>query len=187
MEDSQIISLSWDRDPRAIEETRCKYGNYCYQVAQNILGCPEDAEECVSDTWLNAWNAIPPRKPGHLRLFLARITRNLSFNRYRLCNTEKRGGGQLPLVLDELDECLAGQEDVEGTVAARELGRCINAFLSSLPSREAAVFLRRYFYAESAEEIGHRFHLSPGNIAVILSRTRKKLRKHLVKEGYLHE
>ena len=102
MEDSQIVALYWQRSPDAIKETENKYGAYCFSIADNILHSKEDAEECVNDTWLKTWNAIPPQRPNKLQLFLAKITRNLSFNRYKAKAAEKRGGGEMPIVLDEL-------------------------------------------------------------------------------------
>ena len=106
MEDSAIIDLYWAREERALSETDTKYGGYCRSIAHNILKNREDSEECVSDTWLHAWNAMPPQRPSILSSFLGRITRNLSFDRCRRQNAEKRGGGSLPLALDELSECV---------------------------------------------------------------------------------
>ena len=187
MDDSEILSLYRSRSPRAIEETRNKYGAYCFQVAKNILSSHEDAEECVSDTWLGAWNAIPPLIPGNLRLYLARLTRNLSFNCWKAQHARKRGGGELPLVLEELSECLASETDVEGEAIARELAQSVRNFTRSLPQRECSIFLRRYFYAEPVRDIAERFGLTPGNTSVILSRTREKLKKQLIAEGYFDE
>lgn len=118
MEDSRIVELYWKRDADAIPATSEKYGGYCASIAQNILGNEEDAEECVNDTWLGAWNSMPPHRPSVLQAFLGKITRNLSFNRHRRDRAEKRGGGELPLVLDELGECVSGTDSV-GNIAAR--------------------------------------------------------------------
>ena len=187
MEDQKILDLYWQRDPQAIEQTGKKYGGYCFRVAQNILSSPKDAEECVSDTWLGAWNTIPPRRPGCLRLYLARLTRNLSFTRYRAMTAEKRGGGQLEPVLEELSECLASETDLEGEVIAAELKQSVRRFTSALPEREANVFVRRYFYAEPVEQIAVRYGLTANHTSVILCRTRKKLKAHLTQEGYFDE
>lgn len=186
MEDSRIIELYWQRDPDAIQETDRKYGAYCFSVAHHILHSKEDAEECVNDTWLNAWNAIPPQRPGRLRLFLAKISRNLAFNRYSAQTAQKRGGGEMPLVLEELAECVAGAANPADTYEARELGNAIRVFVWKLPERECNVFVRRYFYTESAAEIARRYGLSESNVHVILNRTRTKLKKYLKKEGYFH-
>lgn len=187
MEDHQIIDLYWQRDPDAIKETAGKYGAYCFAIAENILCSPEDSEECVNDTWLNAWNAIPPQKPLHLRMFLAKITRNLSLNRFRSRSAEKRGGGQMALVLDELSECLPGKADVQSEYEAKELGQCIRLFVRSLPERDGNVFLRRYFFTEDISEIAKRYRLTGNNVMVILSRVRKKLKTHLIEEGFFSE
>lgn len=187
MEDHQIIALYWDRNERAIAETGKKYGNYCFTIAENILHNREDSEECVSDTWLNAWNAMPPQKPARFRMFLAKITRNLSFNRFNAKNAKKRGGGELTLVLEELAECIADESDVENDYAARELGQCIKAFVGALPQRDANVFVRRYFFTEPVAVIAQRYALTDNHVMVILSRTRKKLKVHLVKEGFCDE
>ena len=187
MDDSRIVELYWQRNADAIKETDRKYGAYCFSVADNILHNKEDSEECVNDTWLNAWNAIPPHKPVKLQMFLAKITRNLSFNRYNARSAEKRGGGEVALVLDELAECLAGETNVEREYEAKELGQCIRCFVRALPEREGNVFVRRYFFTESVEQIAKRYGLTGNNVMVILSRTRKKLKTHLVKEGFVRE
>lgn len=185
MEDSQIIELYWQKNADAISETADRYGAYCYAIAENILNNNEDSEECVNDTWLHTWNAIPPQKPNVLRMFLAKITRNLSFDRFNLRNAEKRGGGEITLVLDELEECLAGKSDVEGVYEAMELEQCIRRFVRALPKRDRNVFVRRYFFTEQTSTIAERYGLTVNNVTVILSRTRKKLKTELMKEGYL--
>lgn len=106
MDDKQIIELYWQRNEDAIHETSLKYGSYCYSIAHNILSNNEDSEECVNDTWLKAWNSIPPQRPVHLKMFLAKITRNLSFDKYKAGKAAKRGNGEIAVVLDELSECL---------------------------------------------------------------------------------
>ena len=133
MEDSAIIDLYWAREERALSETDAKYGGYCRSIAHNILKNREDSEECVSDTWLHAWNAMPPQRPSILSSFLGRITRNLSFDRCRRQNAEKRGGGSLPLALDELSECVPAPGRVEQALEARELAEAIDRFLRTLP------------------------------------------------------
>ncbi len=184
MEDSQIVELYWQRSADAISETADKYGAYCFAIADNILHSAEDSEECVNDAWLRAWNAMPPQRPKVLRAFLARITRNLAFDRFHARNAEKRGGGELDLVLDELGECLGGGTDTEAAYEAQELRRSIQHFVRALPDREGNVLVRRYFFAEPVADIAKRYGLTENNVMVILSRTRKKLRAHLLKEGY---
>ena len=185
MEDSQIVELYWRKDADAISETSSKYGPYCFAIADNILHNTEDSEECVNDTWLHAWNAMPPQRPNVLRMFLAKITRNLSINRFKARSTEKRGGGEFLLVLDELADCLAGETDVEREYEGRELEQCIRRFVRGLPERDGNVFVRRYFFTEPVAAIAERYELTENNVMVILSRTRKKLRLKLAKEGYL--
>lgn len=185
MEDAQIIELYWQRDDTAIEKTDEKYGAYCYTVANRILNSHEDSEECVSDTWLRAWNAMPPQRPQLLKMFLAAITRNLSFDRVKAAQSQKRGGGALEVALDELGECVDGRCSVEAAVEGQALGACINAFLGTLAVRERVIFLRRYFFVESSGEIAQRCGMSAGSVNVSLHRTRAKLREYLQKEGYL--
>lgn len=185
MEDRQIIELYWQRNADAISETASKYGAYCFQVADNILHDAEDSEECVNDTWLRAWDAMPPACPNALRMFLAKIIRNLSFDRFRARNTKKRGSGEITLVLGELEECLAGGTDVQTAYEGKELGQCIRCFVRGLSERDGNVFVRRYFFTEPVSTIAGRYGLTENNVMVILSRTRKKLRLELMKEGYL--
>lgn len=187
MEDVQIVELYWQRNMDAISETNSKYGAYCFTIADNILHNKEDAEECVNDTWLHAWNAMPPRRPNKLQMFLTKITRNLSFNRFDARTAAKRGGGEIALVLEELEQCLAGPSDVEGTYEAKELGQCIRLFVRKLPERDGNVFVRRYFFTEPVSVIAKRYGLTENNVMVILSRIRKKLKAHLIKEGYIGE
>ena len=183
MEDYQIIELYFQRNEDAIKETNSKYGSYCYAIANKILHNKEDSEECVNDTWFNAWNAMPPQRPTKLRLFLAKITRNLSFNRFQAQGAKKRGGGEINLVLDELAECIAHESNTENEYMAKELEESIRLFVRSLPERDGNIFVRRYFFTESISVIANRYKISANNVMVILSRTRKKLKEHLEKEG----
>lgn len=185
MEDSQIIELYWQRNADAISETAGKYGAYCFQIADNILYDTEDSEECLNDTWLRAWDAMPPERPNVLRMFLAKITRNLSFDRFHARNAKKRGGGEMVLVLDELEECVAGRADVETAYEGKELSQCIGRFVRGLSERDGNVFVRRYFFTDPVAAIARRYGLTDNNVMVILSRTRKKLKLELRKEGYL--
>lgn len=187
MEDSRIVELYWDRNPQAITQSKEKYGIYCFSVADHILSNWEDSEECVNDTWLHAWNKMPPHRPDVLRMFLAKITRRVAFNRFKANSAQKRGGGQMPLILDELAECVRDETDVEDSLIAKELGESIRRFVVALPAREGDVFARRYFFAESVSEIGDKYGLSTNYVSVTLSRTRKKLKQHLIKEGFLDE
>jgi len=184
VEDVQIIELYWRRNEQAIAQTRTKYGTYCRTIAGNILHNAEDADECVNDTLLRVWNAIPPQRPTHLRLFLAKIVRNLAFDRYKVRTAQKRGG-ELPQILAELDACLPDRETVEQQVLAGELEAALNRFAGSLPPREGNVFLRRYFFAEPNDIIAKRYGMTANHVAVLLNRTRKKLKIFLEQEGLM--
>ncbi len=185
--DAQIIDFYWNRDAQAISASMDRYGAYCFSIADGILNNAQDAEECVNDTWLKAWNAIPPTRPTVLKIFFAKITRHLSFDKYKAQKALKRGGGNIQLVLDELAECIADESDVEGQVDARELGKAINRFVASLPEREQHLFVRRYFFSDPVKAIADRYDLRENNVHVTLSRIRKRLRSHLSKEGYFNE
>lgn len=187
MTDGEIVALYWERDEAAIAETAAKYGAYCRAVAGNILPDAADAEECVSDAYLRAWNAIPPQRPEKLRPFLAKITRNLAFDRYKALSAEKRGGGELPLVLDELAECVPGGEGAEDAALAKELGAAVIRFLRALPPREADLFTRRYFFAEPVKSAAKRWGMTPNHAAVTLLRVRNKLKAYLEQEGFISE
>ena len=184
MEDEQILDLYFARDERAVAETDRKYGGYCFHLADNILHNAQDAEETVSDTWLRAWNVIPPQRPGVLKLFLAKITRNLAFTRWRNANAQKRGGGEMELVLEELAGCIAAQESVDDRLKGRVLAETIRSFLNTLPERERNIFLRRYFFVEESVQIASRYGMKPAAVLRTLSRTRAKLKTYLQKEGY---
>lgn len=184
MEDQKIIDLFFARDEQAITQTQLKYGRYCLSVADAILGDPKDAEEAVNDTWLRAWNSIPPQRPKVLKLFLAKITRNLALNAYRDRNAQKRGGGEVELALEELEACVPAKEGVQDALDARELGRVIQKFLETQPRRERSIFLLRYFSLEPISAIAVRHGVTEVNARKILIRTRSKLKEYLTKEGY---
>lgn len=183
MEDKQIIDLFWDRDETALTETERKYGGYCRTIAYNILQSREDSEECVNDTWLRAWNAMPPQRPNILQAFLGKITRNLSLDRYKLGHAAKRGGGQTAVALDELAECIPSGQDVEQELALRELSRLLDDFLRTLPERECCIFLRRYWFVDSTKDIASRYQMAEGSVKSGLHRTRQKLKVYLEKAG----
>ena len=184
MEDAKIIDLYFARDERAVAETADKYGAYCFSLANSILPNRQDAEEAVSDTYWKTWNAIPPNRPAILKLFLAKITRNISFTRWRNLTAEKRGGGETALVLEELSECIAAPDGVEDTLNGRELAKTIRSFLDTIPPREQDIFLRRYFFVEKSEIIAMRYGMKQATVLRTLSRTRMKLKQYLAKEGY---
>lgn len=184
MEDREIVALYWARSPDAIEMTAGKYGGYCKTVAQNIVGSAEDAEECVNDAYLRAWNSIPPQRPANLAAYLGKLVRHLSFDRWRSARADKRGGGQMELVLDELADCVPGDGSVEGELDRRELLRAVEAFLDGLSREKRQIFLCRYWFALPVSEIAKRFGRTEGSVSVILNRTRNKLKLYLAERGY---
>ncbi len=185
MDDKNILKLYWSRSEQAIAETDRKYGHYCYQIAFNILGSREEAEERVSDTYLAAWNHIPPEYPHILSAYLGKITRNLSLKRWRDMRAEKRGGGQTNLALEELNQCLSDGNTTEAQIERKILADAINRFLDSLKEEEREVFLCRYWYLQSIDEISEQFAYSASKITSMLFRIRKRLRKALEKEDLL--
>lgn len=185
MRDEEIITLYFDRNEQAIQESMDSYGSYCGKIARNILKIQEDAEEAVSDTWLRAWQTIPPTRPNCLRVFFGKITRNLALSLWRGKTAQSRGGGEIDLALEELSECIGDESNPELLVQTRELGRSVNDFLHGEPDNSRVIFLRRYFYLESSKEIALRLGTSDSNVRMILSRTRKRLKDHLKKEGYI--
>lgn len=185
MDDNKIIELYEQRDEGALRETEDKYGGYCFSVAKNILINDQDCEECVNDTYLRIWNSIPPQKPKSLKLFAAKIVRNLALDRYRSQNRQKRGGDNICMALDEAAELVADTVDIDTESSEREFAELLGRFLRSLPKRECNVFIRRYFYFESMGDIAAKYALRESHIRVILSGTRKKLRNFLRKEGYI--
>lgn len=181
MEDAQIIALFWSRSETAIGQLAAKYGKLIFQIAHNILANREDAEECANDTYLGAWNAIPPRRPDPLAAFVCRITRNTALNRRRANRAQKRG--PLPdLPLAELEDCLPGPS-MEEVCSARELGRAIDAFLDTLDPENRAIFLRRYWFSDPVGTIAAELGLRENTVSVRLSRLRGRLKTYLEKEG----
>lgn len=183
MDDQEILDLLFSRSEYALAALERKYGTYCMTIAYRILHSAGDCEECLNDTWLKVWNAVPPQRPDDLRVYLARIVRNTALDRYRAQTAEKRRGLEITVALHELEECLPG-EDAERHVLSGELKDEINRFLRALPERDCNVFLRRYFYVESYGEISRRYGISEVYVRQILCRVRRKLKKHLEKEGY---
>ena len=183
MEDLEIVELYWNRDENAIKETRDKYGNYCYSIAYNILHNAQDCEEAVNDTYLGTWNAIPPHHPLNLATFIGKIARRTSLNIYRSNSAEKRGGGQIAISLDELDECIADERSIRQSLDEQIIAETINEFLLTLKDSERNVFVCRYWYFDSIEDIASRFNYSASKVKMMLKRTRDKLKDYLIKEG----
>ena len=187
MEDSHIVDLYWQRNERAISETAAKYGKYLHNITYQILQNEEDAEECVNDTYNDAWQSMPPHRPSILSAFLGKITRRISIDLWRKHSAIKRGGGEIVLALDELEECVSGTRDVETEVERLELQRKLNAFLLELPQVDRQVFMCRYWYMDSISDIARQFACSESKIKSMLYRTRNRLRTMLEKEGYERE
>jgi len=183
MEDTKIIDLYWARQETAIVETDKKYGNYCRSIAMHILSNMEDTEECVNDTWMKAWDCMPPQRPDILSAFLGKITRNLSISRYRMTHAKKRGSGEVDLLLTELEECLPSSKSVEEEVEGKETAKAIDRFLYSIEPESRNIFIRRYFYADQVKEIAERFDISESKVKSQLFRMRGRLKEHLEKEG----
>ena len=183
MEDSRIIELFFRRSEQAIAVTAAKFGGYCYSIAYNILHDRMDSEEAVSDTYLDAWNSMPPHRPDSLSAFLGRITRRNALDRWEYLHAEKRGRGEVPLVLEELQECLTGGTDPGRILEQQELGRLLNSFVRGLPAAERCVFVRRYWYLEPVKQIAARYGYSQSKVKSMLFRTRNRLRAYLEKEG----
>lgn len=183
LKDTEILDLYFDRNEQAIVETQTKYEHYCFSIAFNILHDQEDSDECVNDTWMRAWNSIPPNRPDYLNIFLGTITRNLSFDRYKKKKTLKRGNGETMAELDELAECIPSTSNTEEQVETAELQRLINEFLHTLPERDCNVFLRRYWYAEEYNDIADRYGMKLNSVKTSLFRTRGKLKAFLEKQG----
>ena len=183
MKDHEIIELYWNRDEAAIAATADTYGNYCYTIAYNILCNNEDAEECVNDTWLNAWKSMPPQRPNRLSTYLGKITRNLSLNRYKLLTTQKRGKGQLELALSELEACVPAQGDMEQVADELALVNAIEAFLHAQPRTERNIFIGRYWHLYAIRDLAKAYRMSESKVVSLLYRMRNKLKSHLEKEG----
>jgi len=185
MEDGGIIDLYWARLEKAIEETAAKYGAYCRSIAMNILGNAEDAEESVNDTYLHAWNSMPPHRPAVLSTFLGKITRRVAIDRWRKQTAQKRGGGEMELVLEELSDCVPAGQNIEQEMEAAELAKSINSFVQVLPEVERRIFICRYWYFDQVTDISGQTGFSQSKVKMILHRVRKKLLAYLEREDLL--
>ena len=186
MDDSRIIDLFWKRDENAIIQTQAVYGRYCRKIAFNILGVEEDVQECLNDTWLGAWNSIPPARPACLSAFLGKITRNLAISKYRAGHALKRTGDRLSESLDELGECAAyTSNNVEEAADRSALESAINAYLDTVSEKQRKLFVRRYFYMDPVAEIAKMYGLGQSDVKVTLLRMRRALQKKLEDEGLL--
>lgn len=182
MDDAQLIELFWTRDESAIQATAAKYGSLCFRIARNILKSREDCEECVNDTYLGVWNAIPDQRPRRFSAFIGRITRNLALKRYEYNTAEKRHPAAAT-PFEELAECVSGRADVEDEAENRRIEAAINAFLGGLDKDKRDVFLCRYWFFEPIDSICTRTGFRESKVKSMLFHTRKKLRAYLEKEG----
>ena len=185
MEDKTIIDLYWKRSEEAITQTDVKYGRYCYSIAYNVLTNQQDAEESVSDTYMAAWNHIPPARPTVLSTFLGRITRNISISRWRARGAQCRGRGETALAFEELEECISGRESIENEYMKKETLKVLNRFLETLPKENRMVFMRRYWYLDPIANIAAKYGFSQSKVKTMLHRDRQKLKQLLTKEGYV--
>ena len=183
MDDTTIVSLYWQRNETAINETQLKYGKYIFSIANGILHSTQDAQECENDTYLALWNSIPPGRPDVLSAFIGKIVRRISINKWKSNTAQKRGGGEIELTLEELGDCISNKYSIDAEIEAEMLSRSVDSFLRALPKTERQIFMRRYWYMDSINDIALRFKLSSGKIKMTLMRTRKKLKIFLEKEN----
>lgn len=183
MTDTQIIDLYWARSEEAVAATAAAYGGYCTTIAWNILRNREDTEECVSDTWHRAWQSMPPERPNPLRAWLGRITRNLALDRWRAGRADKRGGGQVEVLLSELEGCLPDGVSPEQRLEDRETAEAINAWLRTLSYASRVIFVRRYWYGDSVSDIARTMNMGQGAVKSALFRARNSLKAYLEQEG----
>ena len=181
MEDSQIIDLYWGRDQRAITETDLKYGKYCHAIAFNVLSIIEDAEECVNDTYIQAWNSMPPNRPTMLKAWLGKVVRNIAINLWDKNHAQKRYQG-MDLVLDELEECVPDRSTVESAMENKELSKIISNWLRTLSEDDRALFVRRYWSGESVNDLAQEWGMTPNKLAQRMFRLRNSLKAALEKE-----
>lgn len=184
MTDALILALLQERSEEAVAALSERYGPYCRSIAMSVLGDAGAAEECLNDTWFAVWRRIPPELPRSLRAFCGRITRRRAIDRLRQAGSLKRGGGELPLVLDELSEVVPGHADVEKAIEQKELAAAIEGFLDTLPERTRRIFVCRYWYADPVRDIAKVHGMKENAVSMLLSRTREKLRKYLTERGF---
>jgi RNA polymerase sigma-70 factor (ECF subfamily) len=187
MTDNKILDLYEARSESAISETAKQYGTYCTTIAMRILQNNEDSEEIVNDTYLKAWNAIPPQRPPVFSAFLGRITKNLSLDKHKARKTQKRGGNEIALLLSEIEEFVSSGYNLEKEVDSKVFKELIEKFLFSIEKNDRLIFVRRYWFNDSITAISERYDMSESKVKSSLFRTRKKLKTHLEKEGVHYE
>lgn len=192
MEDDAIVKLFFSRDEKALAETAGKYGRYLMKIALNILSSEPDSEECVNDTYLRAWNAIPPARPAVLSTFLGKITRNLSIDRLRERQAHKRmhqaeGKSEYDLCLTELEECVPDPKNTEDEATFHSLEKVISDYLRTLPAQQSQLFVKRYFYMEPLQEAAEELGMSQSKAKSMMLRARRGLKAYLEKEEWIDE
>lgn len=185
MEDKHILDLFWERSEQAVTEVSAKYGRYCTGIAMQILHNMLDAEECVNDTWLHAWNAIPPKRPSVLQAYLGKITRNLSLDRWKRMTAQKRGGSQVELMLEELGDCVPADDSVQQEVESKVLAQSISRFLREQPENSRYLFIRRYWYGDAISDLAQKTKFTESYVKTSLFRLRQKLKQRLEEEEVL--
>lgn len=185
MDDKKIIELFWRRNEDAIKETKKKYGNYCFTIANNILSCNEDSEECVMDTYIRLWNTIPPERPNCFSTFIGRITRNIAIDSYFKKKANKRFSN-VQMAFDEISECLPDPDSDFSPADEIALKDAVNGFLESLNPKMRVIFMRRYWYFSSIKDIARDYGFSESDVKVSLMRAREKFREHLIKDGIIN-
>lgn len=181
MEDYQIVDLYWARSESAIDQTSKKYGRMLMGISVSLLSSSEDAEECVNDTYLSAWQRMPDERPIYLGAFLSKIVRSISIDRYRRIHSKKRGGAGM--LMEELSECMPSDYSVEAEYDNERLASALNSFLMSLDEEKRYIFIRRYYYSDSISDISRNMKIGEGKIKTVLFRCRKALKKYLEEEG----
>jgi RNA polymerase sigma-70 factor (ECF subfamily) len=186
LNDASIIELLWERDEQAVSEMKKSYEKLCFHVAGGILSQQEDREECVNTAYMDVWRSIPPNRPASLKNYLCRLVKNAALNILKYNNADKRCP-EMAVSLDELSECIPAGKSIEDSIAAEQLGAAISSFLRTQPEKHRKVFVRRYWYSESIEEIARFYGMNEKTVATYLFRIRKKLKEYLQKEGYINE
>ena len=184
MQDEKIVELYWERNESALKETQDKYGKYLFKIAYNILSDNQDSEESVNDTYLAAWNSIPPQKPFALSSYLAKLTRRISIDILRKRTRDKRVPSEYTVSMEELENSLSVGDLTEHEVEVRYLAKLINDFLKTLPESECNLFIGRYYFSDSLKEVSRYCNISEAKAKMVLFRTRQKLKTYLEKEGY---
>lgn len=182
MEDLQIINMYWKRDENAIAETDRKYGTYCQRIALNLLSIREDAEECVNDTWNEAWNRMPPQRPENLKAWLGRIVRNISVSLWRKNHAQKRYSG-INQIFEELEDCIPSPRSIEQEIEDAELGKCISTWLLTLPAEDRILFVQRYWSGRALNGLAEEYNIPTGRLAKKMYYLRLSLKSALEKEG----